>query len=121
MYPTITVIVPVHNGGEQLRRSLVALTQTYPSPDEIIVVVDGGNANPVQLRAEFDVRVLPLQTQVGPARARNYGARHASGEILFFIDADDDPLSLALLFLQWCGFCMDDHFRPFKRAFYGSE
>ena len=33
-------------------------------------------------------RVLRLADNAGPAAARNHGARHARGEILFFVDAD---------------------------------
>jgi len=34
------------------------------------------------------VRVVRLEKNLGPAAARNIGAHHAAGEILFFVDAD---------------------------------
>src|SRR4030095_3475777 len=38
--------------------------------------------------ARMGVRVLQLAKNSGPGAARNCGARHAQGELLFFVDAD---------------------------------
>lgn len=86
--PTISVIIPVHNGGENFRRCLSSLAETVPSPDEVIVVADGDTDGSSRLAEAFDARVLRLSTRGGPARARNMGARAAQGDILFFVDAD---------------------------------
>ncbi len=37
---SISVIIPVHNGGESFRRCLSSLEESAISPDEIIVVSD---------------------------------------------------------------------------------
>ena len=37
----VSVIVPVYNGGEQLRQCLVALAASARRPDEILVIDDG--------------------------------------------------------------------------------
>jgi GT2 family glycosyltransferase len=58
-----------------------------PPPLEIIVVSDGDTASS-KIAAEFNVKIFQLQQRGGPARARNVGASHARGDILFFIDAD---------------------------------
>lgn len=86
--PTISVIIPVHKGGEHLRRCLSSLTQAMPRPDEVIVVVDGETDGFRQLGGAPGVKVMRTPTRGGPARARNLGARTACGEILFFVDAD---------------------------------
>ena len=86
--PTLSVIVPSHNGGEQLRHCLDSLVHAPSPPDEIIVVIDGGNDDVEQLRNTYGVTVLKLDEKGGPARARNAGAQLAKGDILFFIDAD---------------------------------
>jgi len=36
----------------------------------------------------MQVPILRLSRNVGPADARNVGARHALGDVLFFLDAD---------------------------------
>ncbi len=59
-----------------------------PAPSEIIVVADGDTADDAQVAASFGAQVLRIPVAQGPAQARNLGANHASGEILFFVDAD---------------------------------
>ena len=85
---TISVIIPVHNGGENFRRCLSSLAEAVPPPFEIIVVADGDTDDSWRLAEEFGAQVLRTPTPQGPARARNLGARPARGDILFFIDAD---------------------------------
>ena len=86
--PTVSVIIPVHNGGEDFHRCLSAVTELEPPPDEIIVVVDGDTDGSECLAEGFDVQVLIAPTHGGPARARNLGARTARSDILFYVDAD---------------------------------
>ncbi|HJY83826.1 MAG TPA: glycosyltransferase [Candidatus Binatia bacterium] len=87
-YFPISVVVPVHNGGENFRHCLASLTATVPPPEEIIVVADGDTDGSWQLAKEFGAQVLRIPGPGGPARARNLGARTAHGDILFFVDAD---------------------------------
>jgi glycosyltransferase involved in cell wall biosynthesis len=86
--PTLSVIIPVYNGGESFRRCLSSVTQAMPPPAEVIVVADGDTDGSWQVAQEFATRVLRTPTPGGPARARNLGARTARGDILFFVDAD---------------------------------
>lgn len=84
----ISVIIPVHNGGADFRACLLSLQAADPPPYEIIVVSDGGDSDSRRLAEKSGARVLRIPTPEGPARARNMGARHARGDILFFVDAD---------------------------------
>jgi GT2 family glycosyltransferase len=86
--PTVSIVIPVHNGGESFHRCLSSLKQFIPADVEIIVVVDGGTDHSWQLAQEFGARVLRFSTPGGPARARNLGASVAKGDILLFLDAD---------------------------------
>jgi GT2 family glycosyltransferase len=85
---SLSVIVPVHNGGENFRVCLESLKESHMPPTEIIVVADGDTDGSSQLAKEFDVQVLRFQSSGGPGRARNLGAARAQGELLLFIDAD---------------------------------
>lgn len=86
--PTVSIVIPVHNGGENFRYCLSSLKQFIPASVEVIVVVDGGTDQSEQLAQEFGAKVLKFSSAGGPARARNQGASVAQGEILFFLDAD---------------------------------
>ena len=86
--PTISAIVPVHNGGEHFHRCLTSLTRTTPPPHEIIVVADGATDGSWQMAETFGARVIKLPVSGGPGRARNHGASAATGEVLLFVDSD---------------------------------
>lgn len=89
MKPTISIIIPVHNGGQLFERCLSALQQTHYESWECIVVEDGSSDNSVEIAYAHGVRLLSgRQRRLGPAQARNIGAQVARGDILFFIDAD---------------------------------
>jgi GT2 family glycosyltransferase len=85
---TISVIIPVHNGGTKFQRCLSSVTGSVPSPKEIIVVADGDTDGSWRVAEELGLQVLRIPTPGGPARARNMGAHAAKGDILFFVDAD---------------------------------
>ena len=84
----VTVIVPVYNQPAELAQCLAALEASAGPDSEIIVVDDGSTGDTVAADAPTSARVLRLADNAGPAAARNHGARHARGEILFFVDAD---------------------------------
>jgi GT2 family glycosyltransferase len=84
----VTVIVPVYNQPAELAQCLAALEASVGPDAEIIVVDDGSTDDTAAAAARTSVRILRLAENAGPAAARNHGARHARGEILFFVDAD---------------------------------
>ncbi len=88
-YPTVSVIIPVHNGEKTIGRCLSAiLDQRYPSDRMEVIVVDNGShdATP-RIAKEHPVRYVH-EARIGVSAARNTGIRHARGEILLFMDAD---------------------------------
>ncbi len=85
--PTVSLIVPVHDGGTKFEKCLLSLTACTPPPCEIIVVADG-DTDSGDLAEEAGATVLRTPKARGPAHARNLGANIAKGNILFFVDAD---------------------------------
>ncbi len=85
---TISVIIPVHNGGVKFRGCLTSVANAAPAPKEVIVIADGDSDGSWHVAEEFGMQVLRIPTPGGPARARYLGARNAQGDILFFTDAD---------------------------------
>ena len=86
--PTVSIIIPVYNGGEKFRRCLSSIAACTPPPEEVIVVADGDTDGSWRVAEEYGTRVVRISTPGGPARARNLGAEQAEGDILFFVDAD---------------------------------
>jgi len=84
----ISVIVPVYNSAHYLRSCLEHLRQSTFSDYECIVVDDGSTDGSPEVAREYGFRVLQTDRRRGPAAARNIGAKEATGDILFFIDAD---------------------------------
>jgi GT2 family glycosyltransferase len=86
--PTITVVVPVRNGGRLLEQCLRRLQGSRHRPLECIVVDDGSTDDSAECARRFGARVLATDGKRGPAHARNLGARVARGDVLLFVDAD---------------------------------
>lgn len=85
---SISIVVPVYNGGEDFHKCLKHLLEVHPKPKEIIVVADGDTDGSGELAKSLGLQVLRNHSAQGPAIARNQGAKLATGDILFFIDAD---------------------------------
>ncbi|WP_414622305.1 glycosyltransferase [Calothrix sp. CCY 0018] len=85
---SISVIIPVHNGGESFRQCLSSLTESTISTDELIVVSDADTDGSWLVAQEFGAKVIRMPVNGGPAKARNLGASVATSDILYFIDAD---------------------------------
>lgn len=87
--PKISVVVPNHNGGSALKRCLTAIQASSYANFECIVVDDASTDRSTETLKELSVQIIELRDgPFGPARARNVGAQAASGDIVFFLDAD---------------------------------
>jgi glycosyltransferase involved in cell wall biosynthesis len=104
----ISIIVPCYNAAATLARTLDSCV-IQPEAAQIIVVDDGSSDDSIEIVCRYgerDPRVCLLQmpTNGGAARARNWGAMHATQPVLAFIDADDEyfpgALSVASGFLK---------------------
>jgi glycosyltransferase involved in cell wall biosynthesis len=85
----ISIIIPVYNNTRDLPECLSAVKASAKNLDaEIIVVDDASTDETPSVAASMGVQVLKLAKNTGPGAARNFGAQHASGDILFFVDAD---------------------------------
>ena len=104
--PALSVVIIGRNEGERLERCILS-TQAIQGwqPAEILYVDSGSTDGSVDLAARLGAVVLPLSPGAfTAARARNLGWRHATGELILFLDGDtilnsDFPLA-ALTELQ---------------------
>ena len=89
----ISVVIPTQNRRELISRAIDSVrAQTRPA-GEIIVVDDGSTDDTARFVAETypDVRVLRQENR-GVSAARNAGIRAAEGELIAFLDSDDEWL-----------------------------
>jgi len=95
--PTVSVVMPVYNGGPFLRQSLDSiLAQTYPD-FEVIVVDDGSTDETPQILASYGSRIRTYhKPNGGGASAINYGIGQGHGEWIAWLSADDlwEPTNL---------------------------
>jgi len=87
---SVSVVIPAKNVAAYIGETLAsALAQSEVG--EVIVVDDGSSDETVAIvRAIRDPRLyLMTNDSAGVSAARNLGARHAGGEWLLFLDADD--------------------------------
>lgn len=87
---SVSVVIPAKNVAAYVGETIAsALAQGEVT--EVIVVDDGSTDNTISIvRAIRDPRLrLMTNDSAGVSAARNLGARHASGEWLLFLDADD--------------------------------
>jgi glycosyltransferase involved in cell wall biosynthesis len=99
--PSVSAIIPVFNGERTIARAIdSALAQRFDGEVEIIVVNDGStDATAEILRGYRDRIIVVTQTGRGVAAARNAGVARSKGELVAFLDADDEwlPSKLARL------------------------
>jgi rhamnosyltransferase len=96
--PSITVVIPVRNGGRTFERLLQSLVKARErlSPDDFqVLVIDSGSEDGTPERAEavgFDVERIPPEA-FGHGRTRNLGVRLARGEVVCFVTDDVLPVT----------------------------
>jgi len=87
---TYSVIIPTYNKGKFVVEAVNSALQQTDKRGEVIVVDDGSTDNTSKLLSPLNDRILYVyQENSERAAARNKGIRLASGDIIFFLDADD--------------------------------
>lgn len=93
--PLLSVVIPAHDAARFLAECLSSvLAQQRHFELEVIVVDDASNDASAAIARGFErkfecVRLVRLETNQGPAAARNVGIAQARGELIAFLDADD--------------------------------
>lgn len=98
--PKVSIVIPTYNNGYELRRALQSVMvqdaiQNLLCTVEIIIVNDSSDEEYLMLLNSL-VSEFPLCTIIhtckksGPAAARNLGLQYVTGELIGFLDADDE-------------------------------
>ena len=106
----VTIIIPVYNAENFIGGCLRSVTsQTIIEGVECILVDDCGTDHSIEIAEKFieenpdcgiSFKILHQPHNQGPSAARNAGIKEATGEYIFFLDADDSitPECLTLLY-----------------------
>ena len=88
----VSIVIPAFNEGENLVDTIQFIRENTAHPEFEVLVVDDGSTDGTGDRLsrvfDHDERVGMVRTEgLGAGQARSFGAMHASGEILVFLDA----------------------------------
>lgn len=110
-YPMVTVMVPAHNEGIVIGRTVKSLMRfTYPKDRyEVIVINDNSSDDSAEilagLQSEYGAeRLIVINTDAvtggkGKSNALNIGLERAKGSVIAIYDADNTPAADALTLL----------------------
>ncbi len=91
--PAVSVVIPAYNEATYIDRLLEALARQNFKDFEVIVSdaqsKDGSKEVVDSFKKQLDIKFVEAPPK-GPAFGRNQGAKHARGDWLLFLDADDD-------------------------------
>lgn len=93
--PLVSIIIPAFNASATLDRALASVAaQTYPHWEAIVVddASDDDTAAVVLRRGDPRCRIIRRAERGGPSAARNDAIVAAKGELIAFLDADDEWL-----------------------------
>ena len=88
----LSVVIPLYNKELYIGRAIKSVLRQTVIPDEIIVIDDGSNDRGCEVVKEFHHPRIKLfnQTNKGVSGARNRGITEAKGELIAFLDSDDE-------------------------------
>jgi GT2 family glycosyltransferase len=97
--PLISIVMPTYNRADTIQRAIASIRAQSWSDWELIVVDDGSTDDTALRLAGLDPRIRLLrQENQGVTAARNTGLAVVKGELIAFLDSDDEwlPHHLAL-------------------------
>lgn len=88
----LSIVIPVYNRPEEINDLLFSLREQSIDNFEVIIVEDGSTIPATSVVDQHRSYIEHIQyisiPNGGPSRARNVGAKHASGEYIIILDSD---------------------------------
>lgn len=91
MSELVSILIPAYNAERWIRETMLsAINQTW-TQKEIIVIDDGSSDNTVKIARSLESAFVKVVTQAntGACGARNNALKHAQGDYIQWLDADD--------------------------------
>lgn len=89
----VSVIIPVYNTEKYIGECIESILKQTLQDIQIILVDDGSQDRSMEIMEEYAGRydniIIVRQDNSGPGVARKNGLGHATGEYVWFVDADD--------------------------------
>ncbi len=94
--PVITVVIPTYNRPEMLARALNSLVRQSFESFDVVVVDDASSLNIASIvccyEDRLNIQVIRNKRNCGAAVSRNRGIDQACGQLVAFLDDDDEYL-----------------------------
>lgn len=84
----VSVVIPAYNCEATIAACLESVFASSLKPHEVIVVDDASTDRTAKEARRFPIRLLATDRNRGVGYCRDLGGRKASGEVLFYTDAD---------------------------------
>ena len=84
----ISIIIPVYNSSSTLKECLDSIFSSTFKDYEVIVVSGNSTDDSIKIAKQFQIKIIELPENKGPALARNKGSQAAQGDIILFLDSD---------------------------------
>lgn len=98
--PRVSIVIPIFNVTAFFAETLESVLAQNFAPIEIVVIDDGSEEKAAQeiqqICSRYTAVSLYRQENLGQTSARKLGLRHAVGELIIFLDADDLMLPEAI-------------------------
>lgn len=86
---SVSAIIPCYNGAPWLAEAITSIQSQTRAVDEIIVVDDCSNDGSYEIAEKHNAVVIRNSANSGEGFSRNVGLKHARGDFIAWLDADD--------------------------------
>jgi len=94
-YPIFSIITPVFNREKVITKAIQSVLNQHFENWELIIIDDCSKDNTIDKIKSFEdkrIKCLTNSKNRGPAFSRNLGLKESKGEIISFLDSDDEYL-----------------------------
>lgn len=96
----VSVIIPMYNVEKYIEKCVMNIVNQNYSNIEIVLIDDGSTDNTFEISKKLEEKFTCVkvygQENKGVSAARNYGIFKSTGELIYFVDADDELLPNAI-------------------------